>query len=160
VPAVHAGYAKYRRRLLAAGVKLYELKRSPAAPVMARELQGDSPPRTHLAGSSFSSLHAKTFAIDGARVFVGSFNFDPRSAKLNTEMGFVIDCPAMAQRVAAVFDEHVPFRAYEVTLTRGHVNWLERKDGLIINHEREPGATLWQRFLVRIFSLLPIESLL
>jgi cardiolipin synthase C len=160
VLAAHAGYAKYRRRLLSAGVKLYELKRSPAAPVVARELRGDAHPRTGLPGSSRSSLHAKTFAIDGARVFVGSLNFDPRSAKLNTEMGLVIDCPALAQRVSTVFDEHVPFRAYEVVLTHGRMNWLERKDGLTVDHEREPGATLWQRFLVRIYSALPIESLL
>lgn len=38
-------------------------------------------------------LHAKTFAVDDARIFIGSFNFDPRSARLNTEMGFVIESP-------------------------------------------------------------------
>lgn len=68
------------------------------------------------AGSSGSSLHAKTFALDDQQVFVGSFNFDPRSARLNTEMGFVIDDPVLAQAVDRAFDEEVPDSAYAVTL--------------------------------------------
>lgn len=55
-------------------------------------------------GSSGSSLHAKTFAIDGERAFSGSFNFDPRSALLNTERGFVIDCPVLARQIDQAFD--------------------------------------------------------
>ena len=70
VAAVHAGYAKWRKRLLEGGVRLFELKRA------------SSPPQTSGAGplgSSASSLHAKTFTADRSRVFIGSFNFDPRS---------------------------------------------------------------------------------
>jgi putative cardiolipin synthase len=47
-------------------------------------------------GSSASGLHAKTLSVDRARVVIGSFNFDLRSTKLNTEMGVVIDSPALA----------------------------------------------------------------
>jgi phosphatidylserine/phosphatidylglycerophosphate/cardiolipin synthase-like enzyme len=50
--------------------------------------------------SSASSLHAKTFSADRSTVFIGSFNFDPRSARFNTELGFVIECPALAARIA------------------------------------------------------------
>ncbi|AHG66128.1 putative phospholipase D [Advenella mimigardefordensis DPN7] len=80
VSAVHAGYAKRRKDLLAAGVTLYELQRMSATD---KPKEGAGP-----FGSSGSSLHAKTFAVDHKRVFIGSFNFDPRSANLNTEMGF------------------------------------------------------------------------
>ena len=84
VAAVHAGYAKRRKTLLRAGVSLYELKRSWFIPREKRRgLSGGS--------GSASSLHAKTFSVDGERVFIGSFNFDPRSAHLNTEMGFIIE---------------------------------------------------------------------
>ena len=69
------------------------------------------------AGSSGSSLHAKTFSVDRARVFIGSFNFDPRSARLNTEMGFVIDSPALAQTIEAALAARVPSTTYEVRLT-------------------------------------------
>jgi putative cardiolipin synthase len=98
VVAVHAGYAKRRGVLLEAGVKLYELRR--LAPGLAKEREPFG-----MGSSSASSLHAKTFAVDQARVFVGSFNFDPRSAHLNTEMGFVIDSPALAQQVHDAFAE-------------------------------------------------------
>ncbi|WP_345791017.1 hypothetical protein [Gymnodinialimonas phycosphaerae] len=54
--------------------------------------RGDMAPGSDLQilpfGLSGASLRAKTFAIDGTRIFIGSFNFDPRSAMLNCEMGF------------------------------------------------------------------------
>lgn len=58
-------------------------------------------------GSSGSSLHSKTFSVDRSRVFIGSFNFDPRSARLNTEMDFVIDSPALAQKIEAAFNSSI-----------------------------------------------------
>ena len=63
---------------------------------------GDATPRSRggIRRVARVGLHAKTFAVDGARIFVGSFNFDPRSAQLNTEMGFVIDSPALAVQIA------------------------------------------------------------
>src|SRR6266487_4099318 len=80
-------------------------------------------------GSSASSLHAKTFAVDRSRVFIGSFNFDPRSARLNTEMGFVIDSPALADAIAERFADEVPTRAYEVGLGEtGALYWIDRRD--------------------------------
>jgi putative cardiolipin synthase len=153
VAAVHAGYAKWRKPLLAAGVKLYELRRSWPQDVGPR-LSGSL-------GSSGSSLHAKTFAVDGERVFVGSFNFDPRSARLNTEMGLVIDSPALARQLAATLDRSVADRAYEVRLAPdGALYWIERKQGVAIRHDAEPGAGFWRGIGVRILSWLPIEWLL
>ena len=85
VLVVHAGYAKYRRELLQAGVELFELKLRAGQPTGRKELKP--------LGLSGAALHMKTFAIDDKRVFIGSFNFDPRSAHLNCEMGFLIDSP-------------------------------------------------------------------
>jgi putative cardiolipin synthase len=153
VAAVHAGYAKRRRALLEAGVRLYETKRSQVQPwPSARRLGGSS---------SASSLHAKTFALDGERSFVGSFNFDPRSARLNTELGFVIDCPALAQAIEHAFASGVATRAYEVRLgPSGALQWVEQRDGETIVHDEEPGTGWWQRLGVKLLSLLPIEWLL
>jgi cardiolipin synthase C len=150
--AVHSGYAKWRKALLAAGITLYELRSSPGIP---RETDAG------LAGSSGSSLHAKTFSVDGSRVFVGSFNFDPRSAKLNTEMGFVIDSPELARQIAATFDSIVPMNAYEVRLSAsGRLVWIERRDGVLRRHDTEPGTSVWRRAKVWFLSKLPIERLL
>src|SRR5690606_5266522 len=153
VAAVHSGYAKHRRELLTAGISLYEMRRLGPGP--DRDLKAGP------FGSSGSSLHAKTFAVDQERVFVGSFNFDPRSAKLNTELGFVIESPLLAQQVASTFLEKIPEKAYEVRLTdEGKIYWLERHDGEEIRHNKEPHSPAWKRFMVWFMSLLPIESLL
>jgi putative cardiolipin synthase len=154
VAAVHAGYSKHRRDLLDAGVTLYELRR--LAPGIWKDQQ-----HFGMGSSSASSLHAKTFAVDQDRIFVGSFNFDPRSATLNTEMGFVIDSPVLAKRVHQTFDNRVPEDAYRVTLADdGSLVWTERQEGGPLHFTSEPGTTAWQRFIVWLLSLLPIDSLL
>jgi putative cardiolipin synthase len=152
VPIVHAGYAKRRRKMLEAGVVLYELM---------RESRVRSRRDRRFTGSSGSSLHAKTFAVDCARVFVGSFNLDPRSASLNTEMGVVIESPVLAQRIAAAFAEEIPARAYRVRLNEaGAMEWLEPHENGVIVHKSEPGVSWWKRFKVGAMALLPIEWLL
>ena len=154
VAVVHAGYAKRRKALLEAGVTLYELKRLSPQSQSARGFTGSS-------GSSASSLHAKTFSVDRARVFVGSFNFDPRSANLNTEMGILIDSPALAQRIASSFETGIPERSYEVRLSdEGELYWIERNGQERIRHDTEPGTSFWQRAGVGFMSLLPIDWLL
>src|SRR5690606_16191916 len=89
VPIVHAGYADHRKPMLRAGIRLWELRHQSGS-LSWREASGDGGSGS-VSGSSGAALHAKTFTADGRRVFIGSFNFDPRSAHLNTELGFVID---------------------------------------------------------------------
>ena len=153
VAAVHAGYAKWRADLLGAGVTLLELKRAwPAA---------EGAKRGGVTGSSAVSLHAKTFAVDQNRIFIGSFNFDPRSADLNTEMGLVIHSPALARRMSDVLDTDVLARAYEVKLgADGKLYWLEQLPGGVKRHDTEPGTTAWRRMAVGLIGLLPIDWLL
>ena len=94
-------------------------------------------------------------------MFIGSFNFDPRSARLNTEMGFVIDSPALADAIAERFADEVPTRAYEVGLGEtGALYWIDRRDGVEVVHHQEPGTGVWRRLAVALLSMLPIEWLL
>lgn len=153
VAVVHAGYVKWRKDLLEAGIALYEMRR------LSPETRHDKP--TAPFSSSASSLHAKTFAVDGERVFIGSFNFDPRSANLNTESGLVIDSPRFARQIAAAFDAAIPANAYEVRLGKdGRLYWLERQGSIQIRHDTEPGTDFLKRSGVFLLSLLPIEWLL
>jgi cardiolipin synthase C len=153
-PYVHAGYAKRRKALLGAGITLYELRR--LSPKTKGDKTSGSAP-----GSSGSSLHAKTFAVDGNRVFVGSFNFDPRSAKLNTELGFVIESAALAQHIADTFETVVPERAYQVHLPEsGKIFWTAQQGDQLVRYDAEPNTSFWLRAAVWILSLLPIEWLL
>jgi cardiolipin synthase C len=154
VGVVHAGYAKRREDLLRAGVQLYELK-----PTAGRESRDE---RSSVGSSSSAGLHAKTFAVDRSRIFVGSFNFDPRSARLNTEMGLVIDSPKLAQGLAAFFDTVVPLAAYEVGLAadgRG-LEWVERTASEVKRYDTEPETRWLRRLGVDFMSILPIEWLL
>lgn len=89
VAAVHSGYTRYREALLKDGVVLYETKSAPPA----RQEDQLQHAILSLTGSSKASLHAKTFVFDRRWVFVGSMNLDPRSLKLNTEIGMIVDCP-------------------------------------------------------------------
>jgi putative cardiolipin synthase len=153
VAAVHAGYAKHRKDLLKAGIVLYEMRRTSP--------RGGRNENAGPLGSSGSSLHAKTFSVDQKRVFVGSFNFDPRSANLNTELGFVIESVSMADAIKREFDLTIPLISYEVRLSEsGDLYWLEHRDGQWIRHETEPQIGLLERAFVSILTWLPIEWML
>src|SRR5690606_23308575 len=105
--------------------------------------------------------HAKTFAIDGKRVFVGSFNFDPRSARLNTELGFIIENSEFAQAVTKAFDVYIPRHAYRLGLDEDdNIYWQKQgENGEIQILHSEPSVSLPKRLYVKFLSLLPIESL-
>lgn len=163
VAIVHAGYIKHRKNLLRAGIELFELKKmmpeedSPLPKRIKRRIRKPL-------GFSGSSLHAKTFAVDGERLFVGSFNFDPRSVLLNTELGFVIHSPKLAQQIANLFEEDVPLISYQVVLTPDKkLRWIERypdENTPFRRHEIEPNTTLIERFWLVFLSRLPIEWML
>lgn len=151
---VHAGYAGYRRDLLNAGVHLYELKlRGGVTPESEHQLKP--------LGLSGASLHAKTFAIDGSRVFIGSFNFDPRSAMLNCEMGFLIDSPAMASRVSAGFDGPLSRVSYRPELSAdGRMVWQEETESGRVAWQQEPGTSWIKQVALAVVGVLPVEWLL
>lgn len=166
VAVVHAGYAGRRKALLKAGIQLFEMKGAmrEGAERGRKSIIGGSGSASGsgaVARSTASTLHAKTFTVDRKRLFVGSFNFDPRSFHLNTELGFVIESPAFASAVQDAFIEQVPQSAYQVTLgSDGRLNWTEAGEQVRISHTVEPGTTFWSRLGIRLLSHLPIEWLL
>ena len=148
---VHAGYMKYRRPLLQAGVRLYELRPEAAGGRAAKGARASG----IAIGSSRASLHAKTFVFDRTSVFIGSVNLDARSLEQNTEVGVLVDSPELAAEVADLFDRWAsPTLSYEVT--RGAGGRLEWTGGFTT----EPNAGFWRRLGARFFSHLPIESLI
>ena len=152
---VHAGYMKRRHDLLRAGVELYEMKPGAA--------EGSLRVRGRIGPAKVSGLHAKVFAVDGERVFLGSFNMDMRSVRLNTEMGIVIDNPAFARELGQVFDEGVYEGIYQVVLAPDGQNlrWLERgAAGALKVYDVEPETTVWKRLQVGFLAGLPIDWLL
>ncbi len=156
VAIVHSGYARYRRRLLEAGVELYETMPDAAY---------DSADRVGWGSSAGLSLHTKSFVFDGESLFVGSLNLDPRSVRENTEIGLIFDSSAAAGTLLAWFREHVERRAYRVTLEPGFaggdaIAWRAPSDRADPPQvwRQEPGVSAGRRLLIGILRLLPIES--
>ena len=157
--AVHSAYAGYRRRLLEAGVQLYELRPAPTA----------SQRTTARGTSSGVSLHAKALIVDRRYVFVGSLNLDQRSKLLNTEMGLIVDSTGLAQAVRQFFDTAVlPENAFRVSLQESPasrsgtatMSWQWSEGGRAMSDRSDPGVSRARRLQVLFLRLLPIGSLL
>ena len=147
VIAVHGAYARYRKLLVAAGVAIHELKPEPKRH------------RASLFGSRTASLHTKAFVIDDELGFVGSFNLDPRSLSINTEMGVLFRCPPVVQQLNAAFETQLtPEVSYRLALQDGALVWTETHEGRRLEHRSEPEAPLRRRIPAWLISWLPIES--
>jgi putative cardiolipin synthase len=147
VAAVHGAYAHYREALLKGGVRLYELQPY----TQRREIS--------VFGSSGASLHTKAFTIDRQCGFIGSFNFDPRSASLNTEMGVLFEQPALAAEMHRLFElDTAPQASYGLSLKDGALRWNSLHDSQAQQFDRDPEASLPRRLLAFTVGLLPIQS--
>jgi putative cardiolipin synthase len=148
VPAVHGAYARYRRRLLGVGVELHELKQV-----------SQSRRHTSLRGSSRASLHTKAVIVDGRVAFVGSFNLDPRSTWINTEMGAMVDDARFAEIVRANIERNLtPDHSYQVTLEGGQMVWTDELDGQPRRQLREPPSSWMRHFVAFLGGVLPVEE--
>ena len=144
VAAVHGGYSEYREQLLAGGVQLWELKPTPGVQT-----------RSSFFGSGGASLHTKGLAVDGATIFVGSYNLDPRSTSLNSEQGVLVKSEVLAQQFMELFDLQASgARAWQVSLVDGDLAWTDGKQ----TYDQEPEASGGRKFQAWVASWLPIES--
>lgn len=160
VALVHAFYAKYRIDLLKNGVELYEFLPAISEENLypnSKEISKQT--KVSLKGLSRSSLHAKLMALDNKQVFIGSFNFDPRSANLNTEIGVIINSPPLANAVHKTMDVNLKKYAYKLVLdSQQKINWLKETPQGIVTLRKEPKMKWWQKAGVKIISWLPIEG--
>ena len=133
-----SGYLKRREDILAAGVKVYEFKPQPGIQKKLQErykIAKDKP---------IFVIHAKTLVVDGEKVFIGTFNLDPRSMNLNTESGIFLPDPRIAREVEdAIERDMAPENSWDASKETG--------DGY---------APFWRRVKTRFWGLLPMESIL
>ena len=152
VPAVHGGYAPYRKTLLEHGVKIYELRRQPDDP------SGGS--SFGFSGGSDSSLHTKAMILDKQKVFIGSFNFDPRSVFWNTEVGVLVDSPELAGYMRKLAHEGMaPAVSYQARLENGEVVWITEDDDRLHTLHKEPGGK-WRSFKAWLSDKIGLEKML
>jgi len=144
VAMVYGGYAKSRPKLLKGGVQIWELK----------PLPGVQSQRS-MFGSSGASLHTKAMATDSSRLFVGSYNLDPRSTSLNCEQGVFVEEPTVASQLEAIFDqESSGERAWAVTLENGDLRWSDGKQ----TYDDSPEASGMQKFQAWLAKVLPLDA--
>ncbi|WP_417760242.1 phospholipase D family protein [Shewanella sp.] len=149
VLAAHAGHAKHREQLLENGANLYELR--PDA--LAR--------RTEIVSlKSRAALHTKAMVFDNRTVYIGSFNLDPRSSFINTETVLAINSDALAQQLTEFMEDGVkPENSYHVERNAdGNLHWTTIEQGQVVSYDSDPHSSAWQRFMVGLLQVLPIES--
>jgi putative cardiolipin synthase len=132
-----SGYRNQRAQLLKMGLEIYESRPDPESrkALMARTVATAEPP--------VFALHAKTMVVDGRTVYIGTYNLDPRSENLNTEVGVVIDNPALAAEVES---------AIEADMRPGN-SWDARdKPDQYASEAKRAKAAAWQ--------VLPLKPLL
>ncbi len=106
------GYQGQRKELLQAGVEIYEFMDEPNI----REQLVDRYPRIADNDPIFA-IHAKSMVIDDMTVFIGTFNLDPRSANLNTEVGVLVESVALARQVTeSIENDMLPGNSWPTTL--------------------------------------------
>ncbi|MCH8135260.1 MAG: phospholipase D family protein [Proteobacteria bacterium] len=147
--SVHGGYAPSRKPLLESGVQIFEVRDD--ADVSGSELVA--------ASGAKAPLHTKAFIVDRREVFIGSFNFDPRSANINTELGVIIRSTELANHYADRILAALPEQTFEVFLNEnGKLRWRGLRDGEEVIFDKEPHTTWWQRFVAGFMRILPIRG--
>ncbi|MCU7936138.1 MAG: phospholipase D family protein [Candidatus Thiodiazotropha sp. (ex Dulcina madagascariensis)] len=135
----YSGYCNQKQRLLDLGLKIYEFKPNPA---IAQSLIERHKAREKRA--PIFALHAKSVVVDGEYAYIGTFNFDPRSANLNTEAGIVIHNRAIAQQVEqAIRQDMAPENSWDAEAS-----------------DIQQQAGLMKRLKVMFWGMLPLEPLL
>ena len=135
----YSGYHKKRDALLAAGIELHEFRPYPMVQYRLNERHAALKQHTPI-----FAVHAKTMVIDGESLFIGTFNLDPRSANLNTEIGVRIESPLLARQVEARIEQDM----------RPQNSW----DSLTDNPDDQ--ASLGKHVQLWFWELLPLEPIL
>jgi putative cardiolipin synthase len=143
----HSVYRNHIGTLLSAGASMHEVR----IDARDRDLYMLTPvEEKHLA------LHAKALVIDHDRVFIGSTNLDPRSLRINTEMGLLVESETLNAAVRqAVAPNFLRANAWELRYgDDGRIRWVA--DDFVL--DQQPAYTFMQRVEDWFFSYLPVED--
>jgi putative cardiolipin synthase len=158
--SAHVGYAKYRKLLVQCGVEMYEMRPDAASRTIYTAKTGPD---------SVMGLHGKAALVDRSCVFIGTFNFDQRSANINTEVGLLIYSPELARKVAsAVAVDLQGKNSWRVSMasecdpnlqpgSAQELVWIADEQGGRACLDEEPSSSR-RRLFRSILGLLPLES--
>lgn len=155
-PFAVTAYADQRPAILKANTELFELR--PDGEVFKSTVAS----RADGAATVPASLHAKGGIFDDEHVYIGSFNLDPRSTHLNTELGLFIHSPSLNKELRRIMDEEcLPQNSWQVVMgENGKLQWISWKDGQVVRLDKEPGVGFMKSTVLFLLSLLPVDPLL
>lgn len=166
-PAAHAGYARYRKDLLALGIEVYEMRATQEGTVggMGSTRGFGSGAGTGGAGgskggSSRASLHSKAVVIDNRLLVVGSMNLDLRSQRKNSEVALVIRSAAMSQLAARQVEATFSQGAYRLEMDKDRLVWRAPPGAPFKDAHSEPDASAKLRLLVRVIAPFAPDEML
>ena len=162
-PAAHAGYARYRKALIAMGVEIYEMRaEQPTSLSSFNSAIGSSGSNSggSSGGASRASLHAKVVVIDGRLLVVGSMNLDLRSKLQNSEVAVVIRNPKLALEATRLIEPGLAAGAYRVELVDGNLVWRAPQGSGLKDATTEPDASLGLRLMVEIIAPFAPDEML
>jgi putative cardiolipin synthase len=147
---VHGAYYPTRKPLIQMGMNLYELRASRDEPA-DEPLPKDAP---------IVTLHAKSFAVDRESLFIGSFNWNQRSANRDTELGVIIHSPELATALVERVSAKLPSHAFKISLDeKNNTQWTIIEDGQEVVVTKEPQTSAWRRFSAWIARIVPKSQL-
>ena len=143
----HSAYRNHISTLMGHGAQLHEVR----VDAEQRDLYIFPPVET-----KSLALHAKVLIIDSDKVFIGSANLDPRSLRLNTEMGLLVTSQPLNQELRSqVEPDFSTANSWRLEFNEdGNVIWIS--GDLIL--ETQPALSPLQRIEDWLFSHLPLEN--
>jgi putative cardiolipin synthase len=149
---MHAGYSAKRHRLLGSGIKLYEFR--PDAEVCKTFIN-----QKHLCKKSRVSLHTKSIVFDDNTAYVGSFNLNPRSAYLNSEIAFIIKSEPLAGALKQRIQTNMsPNNSWQAGLDEQQkIQWRSLENGKLQIYHHDPKASIWRRMRNNFFTFFPFD---
>jgi putative cardiolipin synthase len=134
-----SGYRNQREILTRMGIAIFEFK--PDAQIKQQLVRHKT---NGLLKPPIFAIHAKTMVVDNKIVYIGTFNFDPRSQNLNTEVGVIVQNVTLAKEVKS---------AIEIDMQPEN-SWNAFTD------KPDKFASANKRRLVFTYQLMPIKPLL
>jgi len=149
------GYRKQRKKLLKTGAELYEMRPDAKS---ERAIFTEADLNKH---KTIFGLHAKSAVFDRKYTFIGSFNLDPRSVNLNTEMGLLVESEALANVVAESIDNDMAAgNSWQVIMKDDEsVEWITVEDGIVTSElEKEPMTSKGRRADADLLVIVPDDA--
>ncbi|MDF2463167.1 MAG: cardiolipin synthetase (Cardiolipin synthase)-like protein [Ramlibacter sp.] len=162
-PAAHAGYARYRKDLVALGIEVYEMRAAQEGTMAGMGSTrgfGSSAGGGSKSGSSRASLHSKAVVIDNRLLVVGSMNLDLRSQRKNSEVALVIRSAAMSRLATRQVEATFAQGAYKLEMDKGDLVWRAPPGASFKDAHSEPDASTKLRLLVRVIAPFAPDEML